>query len=84
MSEGLKKGARGVGPGVLSLQTRLSLWLGQKMRDCNPRQQDFGSFGKFTTSFSPTHLKVRNSPRLRGKSECQSFTRCVIFHVQVA
>jgi len=33
--------------------------------------------------FSPTHLKVENSPRLQGKFEHQSFTKCVVFHVQV-
>lgn len=83
MNEGLKKGAWGVGLGVLSPRTRLNLWLGRKMKDCNLGQQGLGSLGKSTTSFSPTHLKVGNNPRLQGKFECRSFIKCMVFHVQL-
>jgi hypothetical protein len=33
---------------------------------------------------SPTHLEVDISLGLRDKSKCHNFTKCVVFHVQVA
>jgi hypothetical protein len=32
---------------------------------------------------SPTHLEVEISLRLHDKYECHSFTKCVVFNVQV-
>jgi hypothetical protein len=51
------------------------------MGDVNLGQQGLIPLGKSTTSFNPIHLEVEVSPRLEDKSKCQSFTKCVVFHV---
>jgi hypothetical protein len=33
---------------------------------------------------SPTHLEIKISPGLQDKFECQRFTKCMVFHVQMA
>jgi len=49
-----------------------------------PCNKGLGPLGKFATGFTPTHLEVGNNPRLQEKPKCHSFTKCMVFHVQVA
>jgi hypothetical protein len=63
VNEGLRKGAHSIDLGVLSLQTRRSVRLGQKTGDGNPELQGLGPLEKFATCVNPTHLEVKVSPR---------------------
>jgi len=60
-----------------------SLRLDQKRRDSSLNQQGLEPLRKFIVGISPTHLEVKVSAKLWNKPECCSFTKCVIFHVQV-
>jgi len=53
------------------------------MGNGNLGRRGLGPLGKSTTNISPAHLKVKVSQRNPGKLECQNFTKCVVFYVQV-
>jgi hypothetical protein len=77
------RGPKVLGFVALNIWTKQSLQLGRKMGNGNLGQRSLGPLGKSTTSISPAHLKVRVSQRNRSKLECQSFTKCVVFYVQI-
>jgi hypothetical protein len=54
------------------------------MRDNIQERQDLEPLAKSAMSSNFTYLKVEISPKLQSKSKCHSFTKCVIFHVQIA